>query len=139
MSVISKEVSIAASKNLVWWAWTEADRVTEWFAPVANVEARVGGAFELFFDPANRDHMNTAGCVFTSVEPKQSLGFTWKGPDDFADVMNDENNLTKGTFAFTKKTGKRVSSLNTAGGETTESGTRRNNGMKWRGIKCWEV
>jgi len=74
------EVSVSSPPDLVWWAWTKFDRVTAWFAPEANVEARPGGPFELFFDPADHEHQRTRGFVFTLVEPKKRLGFTWKGP-----------------------------------------------------------
>ena len=88
------EVTIAAPQNLVWWAWTKPDRITAWFAPEARLDVRPRGAFELFFDPSDHDHQCTKGCIFTLVEPYQRLGFTWKGPDQFATLMNDSSSLT---------------------------------------------
>ena len=88
------EVTMAAPRNLVWWAWTKPDRITVWFAPEARLDARPGGPFELFFDPSDHDHQCTKGCIFTLVEPYQRFGFTWKGPDQFATLMNNPNSLT---------------------------------------------
>lgn len=87
-------MTVAAAPDLVWWAWTITERATAFFAPHANITARVGGAYELFFDPANHNHMSTKGCLVTVLEPQERLGFTWKGPDQFAPLMNGEGALT---------------------------------------------
>ncbi|UFJ41680.1 SRPBCC domain-containing protein [Brevibacillus humidisoli] len=105
MPQIVKEVTIAASPELVWWAWTSSDRVAAWFAPEANVEARVGGAFELFFDPANREQMSTKGCIYTELKPKERLAFTWKGPDPFAELMNRQAELTRVVVTLQEENG----------------------------------
>ena len=105
MRKIRVEVSISAPPDLVWWAWTKSDRITAWFAPEANVEARRCGPFELFFDPADHEHQCTKGCVFTSVEPMRRLGFTWKGPDQFAGLMNDQASLTSVMVNFSDENG----------------------------------
>lgn len=51
---ITNEVTINASLNLVWYAWTISERVSEWFAPETVIEAREGGAYELYFIPGNK-------------------------------------------------------------------------------------
>lgn len=94
MNSFQAEIEITAPRDWVWWAWTHSERITKWFAPQANLEPRLGGAFELFFTPGNHDQMGTKGCIVTLWEPQERLGFTWKGPDDFASVMNHEKALT---------------------------------------------
>ncbi|QTD40406.1 SRPBCC domain-containing protein [Sporosarcina sp. Te-1] len=98
MAVASKgvknEVIIQAPVELTWFAWTISDRVSQWFAPEAVVEAKVGGAYELYFIPGNREGMNTMGCKIVSLVPQKELSFTWKGPDQFRDIMNQEDELT---------------------------------------------
>ncbi|MDH4616522.1 SRPBCC domain-containing protein [Brevibacillus sp. AY1] len=94
MSSFQTEIDIASSKELVWLAWTQSERITKWFAPEAYLEPRLGGAYELYFTPGNHDTMGTKGCIVTLWEPQERLGFTWKGPDDFAAVMNHEGALT---------------------------------------------
>lgn len=93
-AAIRQSVTVDAEPDLVWHAWTRADRLTLWFAPEAVIEPRVGGAFELYFIPGNRDSMNTRGCEFLRVEEPRLLSFTWRGPDPFAEVMNVEDALT---------------------------------------------
>lgn len=85
---IIQEIRIGADRELVWKAWTESERITQWFAPAANIQPVIGGAFELFFNPANKDVMSTKGCRFLKVKGPDCLAFEWKGPDPFAAVMN---------------------------------------------------
>ncbi|MCG3086486.1 SRPBCC family protein [Sporosarcina cyprini] len=98
MAVTSKgvinEVAIKSPLELVWLAWTISDRVSQWFAPEAVVEVEVGGAYELYFIPGNREGMNTMGCKIVSLVPQKELAFTWKGPDQFQAIMNKEDELT---------------------------------------------
>ncbi len=105
MTPIRVEVDTSASLDSVWEAWTETDQITKWFAPEAKVEAWEGGSFELFFDPSDHGHESTRGCVFTLVEPKRHLGFTWRGPDQFGSVMNHPANLTKVDVCFKNEGG----------------------------------
>ncbi|WP_010095578.1 SRPBCC family protein [Ornithinibacillus scapharcae] len=92
--VISKEVVINAPLSLVWYAWTISERVSEWFAPETVVEAKEGGAYELYFIPGNKTGMNTKGCKITKLIPEKELHFTWKGPDQFETLMNNNDELT---------------------------------------------
>ncbi|WP_409274543.1 SRPBCC family protein [Neobacillus sp. SCS-31] len=92
--MVSQEVIVNASLDLVWYAWTLSDRVSAWFAPEAVIEPRIGGAYELYFIPGNKEGMNTRGCKITNLVNKKELHFTWKGPDQFAGIMNDGDNLT---------------------------------------------
>ncbi|KKO52970.1 SRPBCC family protein [Paenibacillus sp. DMB20] len=91
---IVKEIRIAADRKLVWKAWTESERITQWFAPEAHIQPEVGGAFELYFNPGNKDVMSTKGCKFIRLNAPETLAFEWKGPDPFAAVMNEAGNLT---------------------------------------------
>jgi len=91
---ITNEVTINASLNLVWYAWTISERVSEWFAPETVIEAREGGAYELYFIPGNKTAMNTKGCNIIKMVEEKELQFTWKAPDQFESIMNNENELT---------------------------------------------
>ena len=91
---IEKEIVIKASKEILWSAWTTADKVQEWFAPKAIIENRVGGAYELYFVPNNINIMNTKGCKITKMDLEKELNFNWKAPDQFKYIMNNDSNLT---------------------------------------------
>jgi len=100
MKPIFIETRIKAPLDRVWLAWTESERVSRWFSPEANIEARVGGPFELFFDPEDHNHMSTIGCVVTSLSEKEGLSFDWKGPDQFASLMNEPKPVTSVAVRF---------------------------------------
>lgn len=106
VSAFQVETEILSTLELVWWAWTRSDRIVQWFAPEAHIEPRLGGAFELFFNPANREQMGTKGCLITHFEPQERLGFTWKGPDDFAALMNHDEALTYVLVSMAESEGK---------------------------------
>lgn len=97
---ITSEVIINAPLNLVWFAWIIPERVTEWFAPETMIEATVGGAYELYFMPGNKSGMNTKGCKVIKLVDENELRFTWKGPDQFESIMNNENELTSVHVCF---------------------------------------
>lgn len=97
---IINEVTINAPLHLVWYAWTISERVSEWFAPETVIEAIEGGAYELYFIPGNKTGMNTKGCKISRLIEEKELQFTWKGPDQFDSVMNNDNELTTVKVSF---------------------------------------
>jgi uncharacterized protein YndB with AHSA1/START domain len=100
---IEIEAIIHSSVDSLWDAWTKNDVITKWFSPEANIEPRVGGSFELFFDPADHSHESTQGCKLTRVEKNSVLKFTWKGPGQFAEVMNHPDTLTTVQVEFAEE------------------------------------
>ena len=103
------DIYVETELNLVWSAWTKSDQVSSWFAPAANIVAEKGGAYELFFDPSDHTHMSTLGCVIRKIEPMKELSFTWKGPDQFSQLMNEPKPVTYVEISFEKeKKGSRV-------------------------------
>ncbi|MFX0113139.1 MAG: SRPBCC domain-containing protein [Candidatus Hodarchaeota archaeon] len=100
---IALETSIQSSVDSLWDAWTNTEVITKWFSPEANIEPQVGGSFELFFDPTDHSHESTQGCVLTTVEKNRVLEFTWKGPGQFAELMNDPASLTTVKVEFSEE------------------------------------
>ena len=72
----------------LWAAWTEAERLGRWLATKANVVIRVGGPFELFWKPETPEIESTLGCVVLGFDEEYELRFSWKGPSQFASLMN---------------------------------------------------
>jgi len=60
----------------------------KWLCPEAYIEPKMGGAYELFWDPSNHDSMSTKGCKIIEYQPPTKLSFQWKGPDQFSLLMN---------------------------------------------------
>lgn len=72
---------VNAPSSAVWEAWATADGLKSFLAPQANVEPRIGGAYELFFNPAD-ERMSTKGCKLLSYLPGEMISFQWSLPGD---------------------------------------------------------
>jgi uncharacterized protein YndB with AHSA1/START domain len=78
---IDKEVVIAASLGQAWEAWTTREGITSFFAPDARIEAKVGGAFQIHFDPGAPAGAKGADDMrFLSLQPRRMLSFDWNAP-----------------------------------------------------------
>ena len=125
---ITIEAIVNSSVDSVWNAWTQNAIITKWFSPEANIEPEVGGAFELFFDPTNHSHESTQGCVLTKVERNSVLEFTWKGPGEFTELMNDPTSLTKVKVEFSAEAEKTKVKLEHKGWGATQD---------WNDARSW--
>ena len=65
-----------------------------WLTEKAEIEPKVGGKYELFWVPENREENSTIGCKITGIEENRFISFDWKGPIQFKSFMNDANPLT---------------------------------------------
>jgi uncharacterized protein YndB with AHSA1/START domain len=78
---LHKEVTVNAPVDAVWEAWTTSGGIATFFAPAANVEARVGGPFEVYMNPYAEPGMRGAdGMQILALQPKRMLSFTWNAP-----------------------------------------------------------
>jgi uncharacterized protein YndB with AHSA1/START domain len=136
MESLKFRVELKAPLEDVWRAWTDEGIITKWFSPEASIEARLGGAYELFFDPKDHDHMSTKGCTITEFEPMERLGYDWKGPDQFAALMNDPESLTYVEVEFQEEKGKTLISLEHGGwGEGDDWAEAREwHRIAWEGV-----
>jgi uncharacterized protein YndB with AHSA1/START domain len=80
--------------------FTVNDMLQSWLVPLAAVEPVVGGRYELFWQPEERENFSTLGCRVTAVEPDSFISFEWKGPKQFKHFMNEANPLTHVTVFF---------------------------------------
>jgi uncharacterized protein YndB with AHSA1/START domain len=86
---IHAEVVVHASIDEVWNAWTTVDGVKSFFAGGANIEPRVGGAYEIFFDPSKPAGRRGAdGMRILLFQPKSALAFTWNAPESFGPLRD---------------------------------------------------
>ncbi|MBL8344046.1 MAG: SRPBCC domain-containing protein [Rubrivivax sp.] len=78
---IDKQVDVPAPLDQVWAAWTTREGIVGFFAPDARVEARVGGAFQIYFDPgAAAGDRGADDMRFLALQPKRMLSFDWNAP-----------------------------------------------------------
>jgi len=74
--------------------FTENSLLETWLPEKADVDPRIGGKFELFWDPENPDFNSTIGCKITGIEIDKLISFDWKGPEQFHSFMNVADPLT---------------------------------------------
>ena len=78
---IDKEVVVNATLDQAWDAWTTREGIVSFFAPDAQVEPRVGGAFHIHMDPGGAPGMKGADDMrYMALQPKKMVSFDWNAP-----------------------------------------------------------
>lgn len=84
---VDVQVEIAASLDDAWDAWTTRDGIKSFFAPDADVDPRVGGAFHIYMDPLAAPGSKGADEMrFMALQPKRMISFDWNAPPHLAQV-----------------------------------------------------
>jgi hypothetical protein len=79
-----------------------SELLEQWLTEKADVEPILGGKYELFWTPDNRNINSTLGCKITGIEEDSFIAFDWKGPVQFKSFMNDADPLTHVIITFNK-------------------------------------
>jgi uncharacterized protein YndB with AHSA1/START domain len=74
--------------------FTVNEKLESWLTEEADVEPRVDGKYELFWNPEDKRYDSTIGCKITAIEQDKFLSFEWKGPKQYNDFMNSADPLT---------------------------------------------
>ena len=78
---IDKSIEVPATLDEAWAAWTTREGIVSFFAPDAEIDARVGGAFHIHVDPgAPAGSKGADDMRFMALQPKQMLSFDWNAP-----------------------------------------------------------
>jgi uncharacterized protein YndB with AHSA1/START domain len=78
---IDKSIDVPATLDEAWSAWTTREGIISFFAPDAEIEPRVGGAFHIHIDPgAPAGSKGADDMRFMALQPKQMLSFDWNAP-----------------------------------------------------------
>ncbi|MHA2181402.1 MAG: SRPBCC family protein [Promethearchaeota archaeon] len=101
-NIIQLKVELACDINTAFNMFTQNRLLESWLTAKAEVEPKVGGKFELFWVPENRDHDGTIGCKVTGIEENKFLSFDWKGPTQYESFMNFADPLTHVVSFFTQ-------------------------------------
>jgi uncharacterized protein YndB with AHSA1/START domain len=114
---IEKDVVVHAPLAQVWAAWTTREGVVSFFAPDARVEPRVGGPFEIYFDPGAAPGSKGAdGMRFLAVQPMKMLSFDWNAPPHLPEARA-QRTVVIVRFAAVNDSSTRVSLHHTGWGE----------------------
>lgn len=78
---IDKEIVVPAPVEQVWASWTTREGIRGFFAPDAEIDARVGGAFHIHIDPLAAPGRKGADDMrFMALQPPRMLSFDWNAP-----------------------------------------------------------
>ena len=78
---IDLEVTVAAPIETVWQAWTSKAGIESFFAPEAEIDPRVGGAFHIHMDPLAEPGMKGADDMrYMALQRPTMLSFDWNAP-----------------------------------------------------------
>lgn len=84
---LDKQVVLNATPEQVWAAWTTREGITSFFAPDAEIDARVGGAFHIHMDPLAEPGSRGADDMrYMALQPPRMLSFDWNAPPSLAEV-----------------------------------------------------
>ena len=89
---VSALVAVPAAKAFAYF--TSPTLLEQWLTAAADVEERVGGKYELFWQPDDRENNSTIGCRVTALTPGQLLAFQWRSPRQFKSFANTADPLT---------------------------------------------
>lgn len=84
-------VTVPASVDAIWDAFTTSAGMTSWIAPEATVEPRAGGKWEVRFGPS------VGGGTIVLLQPKTLLAVSALAPDQFPTVRRER---TTAVFTF---------------------------------------
>jgi uncharacterized protein YndB with AHSA1/START domain len=103
--ILHHTVSIPCSIHHAFQLFTRNDHLESWLAVAAHVEPVVGGAYELFWNPSDRENNSTIGCRVTGISEDVFLSFEWKSPVQFKHFANNADPLTHVVVFITGKDG----------------------------------
>ncbi|USG66405.1 SRPBCC domain-containing protein [Brevibacillus ruminantium] len=98
--IIHKSVRLSCQPEQAFQFFTKSEHLANWLTNAAEVEPVVGGKYELFWAPDDRENDSTIGCKILALEPGKLLVFEWKGTRQFASLMNEVRPLTQVVISF---------------------------------------
>jgi uncharacterized protein YndB with AHSA1/START domain len=85
--VIQTDITVEAGVDEVWQAWTTESGIKTFFAPACNVELRVGGPYEIFFNPEAEPGLRGGeGNQVLAFQLNKMMSFTWNAPPHLPNV-----------------------------------------------------
>lgn len=131
--IIYHSISLGCSPHKAFEFFTVNKHLEKWLTEVADVEPKVGGKYELFWNPDDKEDDSTIGCKILAIAQDRFICFEWKGPKQFKHFMNDVRPLTNVVaFFIPSKEGTDVHLLHTGWRDTAESEEAR----QWF-VKAW--
>jgi uncharacterized protein YndB with AHSA1/START domain len=98
--VIHHSVNLKCDSHRAFELFTVNSLLEAWLPKVAEVEPVVGGKYELFWEPDDRENDSTLGCKVTAIAPDKLISFEWRSPRQFKHFANAADPLTHVVVCF---------------------------------------
>lgn len=98
--IIYHSISLECNPHKAFEFFTVNSHLEKWLTQMADVEPKVSGKYELFWNPEDKQNDSTIGCKILAITPSRLLCFEWKGPKQFKHFMNDVSPLTNVVIFF---------------------------------------
>lgn len=86
------EIDLAAPPSEVWKAWTTAEGIATFFAPGGQVDLKVDGTYDIWFNPAGPPGQRGAeGMRILDVDAPRRFAFTWNAPPTIPAIRGRRN------------------------------------------------
>ena len=88
--MIRREIVLLATRDDVWGALTDEDRLEEWFANDVELDLRPGGGASFRWSNGEERH-----ATVTEVEPERRLAFDWEDEGTVEFTLDDDVDGTR--------------------------------------------
>ena len=132
--VLVKSTTVPLSASACFRLFIEPAGLESWLCEKANVEARTGGLYELYWEPDDPQNNSTVGCRVTAFEWERVLAFQWRSPKQFKSFANAADPLTHVVVAFHGDADSTTVTLVHSGWRSTEEWQQA---AQWQGV-AWD-
>lgn len=127
--IVTVSALLPVAPDVAFDHFTRNPLLESWLAVAADVEARAGGKYELFWEPEDPENNSTIGCRVTAVAAGQLIAFQWRSPRQYKEFANRADPLTHVVVVFVPEdAGTRVHLIH--------SGWR--SGAEWEEARRWQ-
>lgn len=120
-NIIYHSIALICGPDSAFEFFTVNKHLQKWLTNLADVEAKIGGKYELFWNLDDKENDSTVGCKVLAIALNRFLCFEWKGPRQFKHFMNDVRPLTNVIVFFVPTPeGTEIHLLHTGWRDTTE-------------------
>lgn len=103
--IIHLLISLPKAPETIFPCFTESRLLQSWLTARAEVEPRVNGKYEFYWEPDDPENNSTIGCRITAFDRPQLLAFQWRSPKQYKEFANGADPLTHVVVAFMNEGG----------------------------------
>jgi uncharacterized protein YndB with AHSA1/START domain len=98
--IIHRSIKLNCNSQRAYRFFTDNRSLESWLVTLAEVEPVIGGKYELFWEPDDRENNSTLDCKVTALEPNQLIAFEWRSQKQYKHFANNADPLTHVVVSF---------------------------------------